>query len=99
MIDDGTRGEAEQAAAAFEEAIERDWQVTHQNIADAVRRLVALRDGLLERSSTDDVRRTSLGPVNALLSLAHGAEHLLIGLHRRRMLRVRDGLKALLQSG
>lgn len=94
-MDRQAREQAQSAVEAFGVAIEQGSSVRHEQIADAVRCLVALRNHLLE-TTRDLGDRALLGRVNALVSLAHGAEHPLIGLHLHRMEQARDGIRDLL---
>jgi hypothetical protein len=97
MMDEEARREAERAMEALEAAIAHGPQAPHQEVADAVRCMIALRDHLLERARRGDDTRTALARVNSLVSLAHGAEHPLIGFHLHRLEQTRDGLAELLK--
>lgn len=97
-MDQESRQQAQAALEAFETAIEQGPRVRHEQIAAAVRRLIALRNHLLERSRAGDSDGALLSRVNSLLSLAYGAEHPLIGVHLHRMEQTRDHLHALLNG-
>lgn len=95
-MDQISRQQAQSAIEAFEAAIDQGSKVKHEQIAEAVRRLIALRNQLLERTRAGDMGAASLRQVNALVSLAHGAEHPLIGVHLHRMEQTRNGLRNLM---
>lgn len=98
MIDSEARQEAEHAMAALETAIAQGPKARHREVAEAVRCVIALRNHLLDRARAGDDTRAALERVNSIASLAHGAEHPLIGFHLHRMEQTRDGLAALLKS-
>lgn len=98
-MDEISRQQAQSAIEAFEAAIEQGSKVKHEQIAEAVRRLIALRNQLLERTRAGDIDGAPLPQVNALVSLAHGAEHPLIGVHLHRMEQARDSLRTLIDMG
>lgn len=94
-MDQSSREQAQSAIEAFEAAIGQGSKVKHEQIAEAVRRLIALRNQLRERTRAGEIDAVPLRQVNALVSLAHGAEHPLIGVHLHRMEQARDGLRTL----
>ena len=94
-MDQISRQQAQSAIEAFDAAISQGSKVRHEQIAEAVRRLIALRNQLLDRTRAGDIEGVPLKQVNALVSLAHGAEHPLIGVHLHRMEQARDGLRTL----
>jgi hypothetical protein len=98
MMDVEARQEAERAIEALKAAISHGPQAPHQEVADAVRCVIALRNHLLERARAGDDTRAALDRVNSLVSLAHGAEHPLIGFHLYRMEQTRDGIDRLRSS-
>ncbi|WP_152527961.1 hypothetical protein [Lutibaculum baratangense] len=74
-------------------------EISHAELAGAVRCIVAYRDGLIAARRAGRCTREELDRVNALLSLAHGAEYPLIGFHRHRIEQARDEIARMLADG
>lgn len=60
--------------------------------------MIALRNQLLKLHRDGSISRARLDEANALVSLAHGAEHPLIGFHLHRLEQARDYANALLSK-
>src|SRR4051794_38338061 len=92
--------EAQQAAEAALQRLdhilaERPHEV-HEDLSEAVRGIVAIRDDLIRRLRADGGGRDLLDRTNMLVSIAVGAEFPVTGLHWDRIEKTRDGLRELL---
>lgn len=96
MTDAVLQREAEAAIRDVEVALGAGEAVTHAEIRVATQAIVALRDRCIERYRAGALDREVLERANALVSLSYGAEFPLSGLHRDRLEKTRDALRALL---
>ena len=91
-------GRARMALQAFERLVDQAQDLEHEELAQATRRLVGLRNGLIaerrEHGPAFD-RQPDLDRINALLSLAASAEFPLVGVRWKRLCSLRDALKEL----
>ncbi len=95
MLSAECRPYAQTAIARLSEMLETG-DKTHADLARAIRCVIVLRNRLIdERRAGRDVDPT-LTTVNSLLSLGHGAEFPLMGFHRDRIEKMRDGISGLL---
>lgn len=83
--------------SALDAAIEHGPDAPHEEIAGAVRCVIALRNQIIELKREGRLEQRHVDQANALVSLAHGAEHPLIGFHLHRLEQTRDGAKELSQ--
>ncbi|HZS83565.1 MAG TPA: hypothetical protein VFA50_11880 [Stellaceae bacterium] len=93
------RGDA--ALAALEACLDERTEKLSEAVAEAVRRLVALRDDLIERRRAGDGAaevKDWLARTNAILSSVVGAEFPIKGLHRERIEQAAGALKAMLAA-
>ena len=84
------------AIAAIDAALGEAADVSHTRIQGATNGVIALRDRAIGEFREGRLPREVLDRVNALASLAFGAEFPLSGLHMRRLAQTRDGLRELL---
>lgn len=89
---------AESCVSALDAAIAHGADAPHDEIAHAVRCVIELRNRIIAQSRAGRFDRRHVNQANALVSLAHGAEHPLIGFHLHRLEQTRDGVKALWSS-
>lgn len=87
--------EVEAAIAAVEHALREDAQHVYDDLADAMRHVVRLRDGLIMKARRGEVGGDCLARVNAILSQIVGAEYPLEGIRRKRVENVREQLVSL----
>ncbi|MGE5269472.1 MAG: hypothetical protein ACM3JG_07345 [Thiohalocapsa sp.] len=90
------RSDVEAAVAAVDHALREDADHAYDDLANAVRHVVRLRDGLIGEQRQGNGVGDRLGRVNAILSHLVGAEYPLEGIRRQRIEKVRDELKSLL---
>jgi hypothetical protein len=88
------RGCAEEAVTALD-AVLTDRARSHADLAKAIRCVIALRNSLIEERRAGRDTPECLAEVNALISLAFGAEFPLVGFHRDRIRHTRDGIAGL----
>ncbi|MBV9521902.1 MAG: hypothetical protein JO010_03870 [Alphaproteobacteria bacterium] len=89
----------EAALGALDRCLAQGADKLGERIAEAVRRLVVLRDGLIARRRSGEsttFERDRLDRTNAIISLVVGAEFPIQGLHRERVQGARDALAAML---
>jgi hypothetical protein len=70
----------------------------YDDLVEATRCLVRLRDELIERRRKGEDVRDALDRANAVLSVATGAEYPLGGVRRERIKKARDALESLLHD-
>ncbi len=87
--------DVEAAIAAVDRALREDVQLVYDDLADAVRHIVRLRDGLIMQARRGEAGRECLPRVNAILSQIVGAEYPLEGICRERVENVREQLVSL----
>lgn len=78
---------------ALEATLEYGPDAPHEEIARAVRCVIDLRDHVLELNRSGQLDQHHADQANSLVSLAHGAEQPLIGVHLHRLEQTRDGVK------
>ncbi|MGE0258120.1 MAG: hypothetical protein AB7H71_09235 [Alphaproteobacteria bacterium] len=88
----------EAAIAAVDRALREDAELVYDDLTDAVRHIVRLRDGLIVEARRGGAIGDCLGRVNAILSQIVGAEYPLEGIRRERIEKVRELLEALRDS-
>ena len=89
------KDDVEAAVAAVDRALREDTRLVYDDLADAVRHIVRLRDGLIVAVRHGEPDRERLSRVNAILSQIVGAEYPLDGIRRERIKKVREQLVAL----
>ena len=87
-----------EAIDRLEAALAAGPEVGHECVADAVRAVIALRNHVVAEFHGGTVPRDVLDRVNAVTSLAYGAEFPMMGVHLRRMEQTRDYLRELTAS-
>ncbi len=98
-MDDTACNECRSALTALDRVLEERPDKVHDELVDAVRCLVRLRDGLIERRRAGDASpelRDQLDRTNAVLSVAVGGEYPLVGVRWERVQKARDQLARLL---
>jgi hypothetical protein len=94
-----TNDEIDAATAALDRALRDSPDLVYDDLANAVRHVVKLRDGLIAArrrgDGTVDRLAKQLGRVNTILSQMVGAEYPLDGIRRERIEKLRDQLTAL----
>jgi len=88
------REAADAALQGISHALAEGAHPAYEDVADAVRRLVVLRDILIVETRQGGAP-DRLDRANAILSQAHGAEYPLVGVHRRRLEQAADALRGL----
>ena len=96
MISPGTRQAAEAALRQLDRLLAERPHEVHEDLSEAVRGIVGIRDDLIRRVRTDGSGKDVLDRVNQLVSIAVGAEFPVTGLHWDRIGTTRDMLRALL---
>jgi hypothetical protein len=96
MITPEARQAAEAALRRLDRLLAERPQEVHEDLSEAVRGIVAIRDDLICRLRADGGGRDLLDHVNKLLSIAVGAEFPVTGLHWDRVETTRDMLRAML---
>ena len=91
-----TRAEVEAALAALEHALGDDPDLVYDDLAEAVRHVVRLRDTLIAERRRGEPIDDRLDRVNTILSQMVGAEYPLDGMRRERVEKLRDQLRSLL---
>ena len=87
---------ARDAIAAIDAAIGEAAEVGHAEVQVATNGVIALRDRAIDEFRQGRLPGDVLDRVNALVSLAFGAEFPLSGLHMHRLAQTREGLRQLL---
>ena len=98
MIARETRQAAEAALHRLDRLLAERPHEVHEDLSEAVRGIVAIRDDLIQRMRADGGGRDLLDRTNTLVSIAVGAEFPVTGLHWDRVEKTRDGLRALLAA-
>lgn len=80
---------------ALDAAIALGPDAPHQDIADAVRCVIDLRNHVIALKREGKLNQAQVDQANSLVSLAYGAEHPLIGFHLHRLEQTRDGARKL----
>lgn len=88
----------DQATAALDRAIEDREDHIQQDLADAVRRIVAVRDRLIAERRRGIDPGDRLARLNAVLSHVVAGEYPLAGIRRQRIEEARDELAAIADS-
>jgi hypothetical protein len=83
------------AIAAVDRALREDAQLVYDDLTDAVRHIIRLRDGLITQARYGEAIGDRLSRVNAILSQIVGAEYPLEGVRRERIENVREQLVSL----
>lgn len=89
------RRDVEAAIAAVDRALHEDAELVYDDLTEAVRQIVRLRDGLIVEARRGEAVGDCLGRVNAILSQIVGAEYPLEGVRRERIEKVREQLLSL----
>ncbi len=97
-MDQRARAVAQSAIAALDAALAAGPEVGHETVATAVRQVVALRNHMIDEARQGRIEPAALHHINAITSLAFGAEYPLMGVHLRRMEQTRDELSGLLDA-
>jgi hypothetical protein len=95
MLDGEARVDANTALQRLDELLAEKAR-SHADLARALRCVIAVRNRLIEQARAGAAARADLQQVNSLLSLSFGAEFPLMGFHRERIEKVRDGLRKML---
>ena len=98
MIAPETRQAAEAALRRLDRLLAERPHEVHEDLSEAVRGIVAIRDDLIRRLRADGGGRDPLDRANMLMSIAVGAEFPVTGLHWDRIEATRDGLRELLAA-
>lgn len=94
--------QAHDALAQLEHIVERHPDKLSEAMAEAVRRLVRLRDELIDRrrgGDTSPMARDWLDRTNAILSLLVGAEYPVKSIHWKSVNEARDALREMVEAG
>lgn len=83
------------AAAAYDHVLAGKPTLSHQALAEATQAIVRLRDALIARGREAGAPPEDLPAVNALLSLAYGAQMPVAGVRWDRMEKTREAVRAL----
>lgn len=86
------RDEAEAALAALDRALDDKPDKVYDDLAEAVRAIVRLRDRLIAERRDGRPVSSDLDRVNAVLSLTVGGEYPLAGVRRERIEQARQAL-------
>ncbi|MGQ7793170.1 hypothetical protein ACUN0C_12235 [Faunimonas sp. B44] len=97
-MDRQARTIAQSAIDALDEALAAGPEVGHETVAAAVRQVIALRNHMIDDARQGRLDRRALDQINAVTSLAFGAEYPLMGVHLRRMEQVREQLSKVLDE-
>jgi hypothetical protein len=89
------RADIDAAIAAVDRALREDVQLVYDDLAEAMRHIVRLRDGLIADARSGEPVGDRLTRVNAILSQIVGAEYPLEGVRRERIEKVREQLAVL----
>ncbi|WP_431271816.1 hypothetical protein [Dankookia sp. P2] len=98
MIAPETRQAAGAALRRLDRLLAERPHEVHEDLSEAVRGIVCIRDDLIQRVRADGDGKDQLDRVNQLVSIAVGAEFPVTGLHWERVEKTRDGLRALLAA-
>lgn len=90
-----TRDDLETALAAMDRALCDQPDVVYEDLVEAVRRLIALRDKLIDERRRGTTVGDRLDRLNAVLSVVVAAEYPLEGVRRERVEAARRQLAAL----
>ena len=99
MIDPLARAAGAEAMSRLDKLLETRPHETHEEVTQAVRGIVRIRDALIElrRAGADTPGlQDTLAQANRLVSTAIGAQFPITGMHWERVEKTRDGLRALL---
>lgn len=91
------RDDVAAAVAAADHALREDADHVYEDLANAVRHVIRLRDGLIAEQRQGNAVGDRLARVNAILSQLVGAEYPLEGIRRQRIETVREELTSLLR--
>jgi hypothetical protein len=84
------------AVDALDHALRERPDELYEELVQAVRCIIRLRDELIEATRTDSPgARDRLAQVNAVLSVVTGGEYPLVGIRRERICQARDALAKL----
>lgn len=97
-MDADMRRHAGEALEAIDAVLRAGPNVEHTAIQAATNSVIAFRNRAIDERRAGAVTPDILDRVNALVSLAYGAEFPLSGLHLHRLEQTRDGLRALLEG-
>lgn len=93
------RDEAHAALASLEHLLKEPTDAVAEHVAEAVRKIVRLRDELIDRRRAGDASPLVadwLDRTNAILSSVVGAEFPIKGLHRERLATARDAFEKMI---
>ena len=89
---------AETAITRLDRAVDAGGDLTHAEIHAAALSVIELRDAALGEHRAGHLPRARLDAINAVVSLAYGAEFPLSGVHLRRAGEARERLRAMLDA-
>ncbi len=91
--------EGQAVLAVLEHVLDENGEHVGEKLGEAIERLVALRNGLIERSRAGEACGEWLARSNGLISSLLGTEFPISGLQWNRVCETRDALKRMLATG